>query len=106
MIIENQKLIAGSTIDGQKYEIQGAVSTPIVAEQAKAAEQETEPEMLSTTNFDEITGFLGYTPILPVWIPTGWDVLDYIGFKFKDYDQFVANYQLNDEKVFSPKLKY
>ncbi|MCH5287479.1 MAG: DUF4367 domain-containing protein [Christensenellaceae bacterium] len=62
--------------DGEQYVLQGVSVTPSISQSADAALSIGWSE-LTTTDFDEAVETLGETPLIPVWLPEGWEIEDY-----------------------------
>lgn len=62
--------------DGEQYILMGVSVTPAISQSADAALSDGWFE-LSTTDFDEAIESLGEVPLVPVWLPDGWEVEDY-----------------------------
>lgn len=62
--------------DGEQYVLMGVSVTPPISQSADAALSIGWTELI-TTDFDEAVETLGEVPLIPVWLPEGWEIEDY-----------------------------
>lgn len=76
-----------STPDQQQFEVAGNVIDPGLVDggHANVAEETRE---ITTADFDEAVQTLGYTPLVPAWIPEGWEIKEYYAFAEEGYSRF------------------
>lgn len=67
-------LITYQSKDGEQYVIRGVSVTPPVSQVADAASVHNGIFSLSTKKLDVVIEILGGTPLLPTWLPDGWEV--------------------------------
>lgn len=75
-LLHNQRLSGGQSTDEQQYVISGRQVDPAVLAQGRADAQ-SQNRTITTESFDEAVSVLGYTPLMPTWLPEGWRVQEY-----------------------------
>ncbi len=81
-----------STEDEQQYVIEGQAYDPGIIEQG-IADDMTEPVELTSTSWEQIVDFLGYTPMMPARLPENWEIKDYYAFKSSDVNTVSVFYR-------------
>lgn len=86
-----KKLSGVSTPDQQQYVVDGHTVDGLLVV-GSDAESNLQPRAVSTANLDEAIEVLGYTPILPTWLPDGWYACDYFVIVSEQTTTFRAQY--------------
>lgn len=76
ILLRHQWLEAGQSPDEQQYVISGQEADPGVVNQG-IADNAGQAKTISTTDLSEADTVLGYTPLIPSWLPDGWAVESY-----------------------------
>lgn len=97
-ILFNREWLSGnSTQDEQQYIISGQTIDPGLVDEGKADDSMTDPQSITTTNLDEAVEALGFVPVMPQWIPDGWELLPYYASKTASSERFVATYAHDEQ---------
>lgn len=73
-LFRREGLKGGQSPDEQQYIVDGYAFDPGFVDEGKADNNPTQSQTITTTSLDEAVAVLGYTPLMPVWIPEGWHV--------------------------------
>lgn len=76
ILLRHQWLEAGQSPDEQQYVISGQEANPGVVNQG-IADNAGQAKTISTTDLSEAETVLGFTPLIPSWLPDGWTVESY-----------------------------
>lgn len=64
--------------DEQQYIISGQENDPGLLTESQAGNEPIPyPQSITTTNLEEVVSILGYTPLMPTWLPEGWSLETY-----------------------------
>ena len=64
--------------DEQQYIISGQENDPgLLTESQAGNEPISYPQSITTTSLEEVVSILGYTPLMPTWLPEGWMIESY-----------------------------
>lgn len=63
--------------DGEQYILIGVSVTPPVGQTADAATDHGDWSMFYTEDWDEVVEALGEAPLMPAWLPDGWEISGY-----------------------------
>ena len=91
-------LTDSSTKDEQQYVINGVTVDPKLVVNGNAEDSNNTYARLDTSNMDEVTALLGYTPDTPTWMPDGLNVDQYVVVMFQNETHFAASY-VNDDNT-------
>lgn len=102
-----KKLSGVSTPDQQQYVVDGHTVDGLLVV-GSDAESNLQPRAVSTADLDEAIEVLGYTPILPTWLPDGWYACDYFVIVSEQTTTFRARYRCDgiDEYIKYIKTTY
>ena len=108
-------LTGSSTKDEQQYVINGVTVDPKFVVNGNAEDSNNAYARLDTSDMDEVTALLGYTPDTPTWMPDGLSLDHYVVVVFQNETHFAALYVNGDntkhfiysiEKFNSPENAY
>ena len=108
-------LTGSSTKDEQQYVINGVTVDPKFVVNGNAEDSNNAYARLDTSDMDEVTALLGYTPDTPTWMPDGLSLDHYVVGIFQNETHFAALYVNGDntkhfiysiEKFNSPENAY
>ena len=108
-------LTGSSTKDEQQYVINGVTVDPKLVVNGNAEDSNNTYARLDTSDMDEVTALLGYTPDTPTWMPDGLSLDHYVVVVFQNETHFAALYVNGDntkhfiysiEKFNSPENAY
>ena len=64
--------------DEQQYIISGQENNPGLLTESQAGNEPIPyPQSITTTSLEEVVSILGYTPLMPTWLPEGWTIESY-----------------------------
>jgi len=64
--------------DEQQYIIRGQENNPGLLTESQADNaSKTHPQSITTISLEEVVSILGYTPLMPTWLPEGWMIESY-----------------------------
>ncbi|MEA5015409.1 MAG: hypothetical protein VB099_12700 [Candidatus Limiplasma sp.] len=99
ILFRRQWLSGQSTLDGQDYMVQGNVVDPGTV-QAGTANEIGEVQFVSSTDLEEASSILSFTPPALSWLPQGWELLQYEGMVIGAVEYFYSVYhQPGTEKL-------
>lgn len=61
------------------------------------ADNDGQSQTITTTNLDEVVEVLGYTPLIPTWLPDGWSMESYYA-RISTATTFRVQYQNEQEE--------
>lgn len=91
-------LTGSSTKDEQQYVINGVTVDPKLVVNGNAEDSNNTYARLDTSDMDEVTALLGYTPDTPTWMPNGLSLDHYVVGIFQNETHFAALY-VNDDNT-------
>lgn len=75
-MLHRQWLEGAQSPDEQQYVISGQSIDPGLITEGQA-DNELRSGSFTTTDFEEVVDALGYEPLMPAWLPEGWEIKDY-----------------------------
>lgn len=75
-MLHRQWLEGAQSPDEQQYVISGQSIDPGLITEGQA-DNELRSGSFTTTDFEEVVDALGYEPLMPAWLPEGWNIRDY-----------------------------
>ena len=77
-VLHRQWLEGEQAPDEQQYIISGQENNPGLLTESQAGNApKTYPQSITTTSLEEVVSILGYTPLMPAWLPDGWMIESY-----------------------------
>lgn len=76
-LLHREWLEVEQSLDDQQYILNGREIDTGLVDEGIADNDTTQPQTLTTTNLDEAIAALGYTPLMPSWLPEGWTLENY-----------------------------
>lgn len=99
-------LTGSSTKDEQQYVINGVTVDPKFIVNGNAEDSNNIFARIDTSDMDEVTALLGYTPDTPTWMPDGLSLDHYVAVLFPSQKIFAAWYTNDDNsKHFSYSIE-
>ena len=99
-------LTGNSTKDEQQYVINGVIVDPKFVVNGNAEDNNNTYARLDTSDINEVTALLGYTPDTPTWMPDGLIIDHYVVVAFQSETHFAALYTNDDNsKHFTYSIK-
>lgn len=95
ILFRRQWLSGRSTLDKQDYVVQGKIIDPGTV-QAGTASETMEDKFVSSTDLGEASSILSFTPPIPIWLPEGWELLQYEGMVIGAVEYFYSVYHQPD----------
>lgn len=98
-LLHREELQSNQSSDEQQYVISGQEIAPGLIDESQA-DNEGQSLTITTTDLDEAVSALGYTPLMPTWVPDGWTVEDYYVNIVPGMTTFRVMYQNQQEEFF------
>ncbi len=77
-VLHRQWLEGEQAPDEQQYIISGQENNPGLLTESQAGNEPIPyPQSITTTSLKEVVSILGYTPLMPTWLPEGWTLETY-----------------------------
>ena len=95
ILFRRQWLSGQSTLDEQDYMVQRNVIDPGTV-QAGTANEAVEDQFVSSPDFGEASSILSFTPLVPTWLPQGWELLQYDAVAIEAFEYFHSVYHHPD----------
>lgn len=100
LVFTRQWLIPRQSDDEQQYIIEANTLAPGIIPTVNANTVQRDIAMLTSSSLQDISDFLSYTPILPAWVPEGWNVENYTAILLDDGHEVIISYSKVGEKYF------
>ena len=76
ILLHHQWLEGVQSPDEQQYVITGQELDPGLVDEG-LADNAGQSQTITTVNLDDVVNMLGYTPLVPTWVPDGWNLESY-----------------------------
>lgn len=97
-VLHSQWLEGEQAPDEQQYIISGQENNPGLLTESQAGNApKTYPQSITTTSLEEVVSILGYTPLMPTWLPDGWVIESYY-VRVRNTTAFRVRYQSEREE--------
>ena len=97
-LVRREWLVGSSTDDEQQYVISGREIRTGLVEEGQADDSSAQSHKITTTDLDEAVEVLGFTPVMPQWVPDGWDVLTYYAAQAESGGRFIITYACDGQE--------
>lgn len=97
-LVRREWLVGSSTDDEQQYVISGREIRTGLVEEGQADDSSAQSHNITTTDLDEAVEVLGFTPVMPQWVPDGWDVLTYYAAQAESGGRFIITYACDGQE--------
>lgn len=96
ILLHHQWLEGVQSPDEQQYIIAGQEVDPGLVDEG-LADNAGQSQTITTVDLDEVVNMLGYTPLIPTWLPDGWSVESYYA-RISTATTFRVQYQNEQEE--------